>query len=143
MLKYLAGVVVIILIGLTTFFYLQKTPAEKNKPNLTPIEEQVIEFTPVTNALVGSIEKEKIGKYLTDTKGMALYVNSIDNKEKNTCTGECLKKWPIFEYDSKNLTSFTDVLSKRMNVIKRTDNIYQQYAYGDKPLYYYIEDKKV
>ena len=90
--------------------------------------------------VVGSVKSETLGEYLTDTKGMTLYVFSDDKKLQSVCKDACLQKWPPFAYDSKDPASFTDTLSKRMNVIERSDGAIQ-YAYGEKPVYYYVGDK--
>jgi predicted lipoprotein with Yx(FWY)xxD motif len=114
-----------------------KTPTATNPFIPTKTEAKI---TINTGDVVGSVTSSILGEYLTDTKGMTLYVFADDKKLSSSCTGECLKNWPIFTYDNKKITDFKDLLSKRMNVIKRTDGTYQ-YAYGEKPVYYYIGDK--
>ena len=83
---------------------------------------------------------EKVGGYLTDGKGMALYVFSDDKRLESTCYGTCAEKWPPFIYDHKQIASSSDTLTKKLNVIKRTDGTYQ-YAYGTEPIYHYVMDK--
>ena len=90
--------------------------------------------------IVGSKKSASLGEYLTDSKGMTLYTFSDDTRLTSNCTGDCLKKWPSYAYDNKNVASSTDALSKRMNVIKRSDGTYQ-YAYSVQPVYYYSGDK--
>jgi hypothetical protein len=34
------------------------------------------------------------GKYLVDSKGMTLYINTKDTADTSTCTGACAKTWP-------------------------------------------------
>ncbi len=94
----------------------------------------------VTGPLLGYAKSPALGDYITDPKGMTLYTFADDKKLESVCYGECLEKWPMFEFNNKHITEFKDSISKKVNVVKRTDN-WRQYAWGDKPLYYYIGDK--
>lgn len=105
-----------------------------------PAENENTSINLVAGSVAGSVKSDSLGEYLTDTKGMTLYVNALDEKLKSTCIGSCLKQWPMFEYDNKTITVNTDTLSKRLTVFKRSDGTYQQYAYGGRPLYYYVGD---
>ena len=93
-----------------------------------------------SKTVVSSTKSAKYGDYLTDSKGITLYVSGDDKKLQSSCNDECAKTWLPFMYDSKDLASSTDKLGKRLNVIKRSDGS-SQYAYGEKPLYYYSGDK--
>jgi predicted lipoprotein with Yx(FWY)xxD motif len=42
------------------------------------------------------VAKGKGGSYLTDAKGMALYVFKKDTPGKSVCAGECVAKWPLY-----------------------------------------------
>lgn len=79
--------------------------------------------------------------YLTDANGITLYTFSEDKELESVCSRECLKDWPIFEYDNKNMQAVTHALSKNVNVIDRADG-FLQFAYGKQPLYYYKFDAK-
>mgnify|MGYP001596332928 FL=1 len=94
-----------------------------------------------TGPVVGSVVSEEWGEYLTDSKGMTLYGNTFDKDLQSSCVDECLKNWKIFEYNNRDLSSFTDGLTKNLNVIKRTDG-YMQFTYFERPLYYYVGDTK-
>ena len=133
-------VIVVVIVGGAFWLYSQNmlgpianmvNPVSVNSNNTTP---------PVAGAIVGSKSSSSFGEYLTDTKGITLYVFADDTSLKSNCNGDCLKKWPPYMYDNRNLASSTDALSKRMNAIKRDDGTLQ-YAYGTKPVYYYIGDK--
>lgn len=93
------------------------------------------------NVLVDSMYSPKHGSYLTDSKGMTLYVYTLDERLKSKCDIMCQKTWRPFIYDGVNLDLYSDKLSQRLNVLKRDDGS-SQYAYGIKPLYYYINDNK-
>src|SRR5512134_1192538 len=40
-------------------------------------------------------EKEGIGKFLADSKGMTLYLFKKDSPGKSACAGPCVEKWPM------------------------------------------------
>jgi predicted lipoprotein with Yx(FWY)xxD motif len=97
-------------------------------------------FKFVTGPVVSSAQSPSFeGEYLADRNGMTLYVFADDTDLKSTCTGACLERWPIFEYNNEDPSQFDDRLSKRINLILRPDGLVQ-YAYGTKPLYLYIGD---
>ncbi|MEQ1678106.1 MAG: hypothetical protein ABL876_15470 [Chitinophagaceae bacterium] len=108
-----------------------KEPVVENKiPNL------------LVGPIVGVMQSPAFGNYLTDTKGRTLYVYGNDKKLESVCaTDECIKMWPPFIYDFKEVSSFDDILSRRMNVIPESKKIWPRYSYGEQPLYYYSGDK--
>jgi predicted lipoprotein with Yx(FWY)xxD motif len=73
----------------------------------------------------------KVGDYLADSKGKALYISDADTAGVSNCSGSCIETWPIY-----NAASATDKLQDSVTVIKRTDGK-SQYAYKGMPLYYY------
>jgi predicted lipoprotein with Yx(FWY)xxD motif len=84
-------------------------------------------------AKVGDTAK---GKALVDTKGMTLYILDRDNVAgKSTCNGQCATNWPPFmaAADGHAMGSWT--------IITRDDGS-KQWAYKNKPLYYWKDDKK-
>ena len=137
-----ALIIVLIFIGGIVFLPIDKMFLTKNLERVSNfVKDNKTNYGFVSGVVVGSAKSDSFGEYLTDTKGMTLYTFADDKKSFSNCTGDCLKEWPIFEYDNKDITSFTDVLSKKISVVKRVDNSYQQYAYNDKLLYYYAGDK--
>ncbi|MFD2922201.1 hypothetical protein [Halobacillus naozhouensis] len=42
------------------------------------------------------MENEKVGRYLSDSEGMTLYIFKNDEKGLSNCTGKCLSNWPAF-----------------------------------------------
>jgi predicted lipoprotein with Yx(FWY)xxD motif len=50
---------------------------------------------------VQSMQKDGIGQYLADGKGMTLYYFAKDSPGKSVCTGDCLTKWPPLLVDGK------------------------------------------
>lgn len=118
----------VLLLGLVAagIWFAQKTRPENSVPISDPY------------AVVASRDSST-GSYLTDMQGKTLYVFLRDKNLESACKDECLAKWPIFEFNNKDLSRATDPLSKNINVIKRSDGMYQ-YAYAGKPLYYYVGD---
>ncbi len=115
--------VIVLFIGLVWFL---QNRAPQNKADST--------------AIVSSRTSET-GNYLTDMEGRTLYYSTEDKPLESKCVDKCAEQWPIFEYNNKDLTLATDPLSKRLNIIKRADGLWQ-YSYDVKPLYYYASDKK-
>jgi predicted lipoprotein with Yx(FWY)xxD motif len=83
-------------------------------------------------------QKEVIGNYLVDGKGMTLYYFKKDQKNKNSCTGPCLEKWPIYSggriqaprgSDAGEFGEFTRADGKKQSTFKGW------------PLYYFAGDK--
>jgi len=137
-------IIVLVIVGGLVFYFKGELPFGREDGNINTDAVKNndsgsgLDF--VSGEVVGSVKSATLGEYLTDTKGMTLYVFADDKKLESSCTGTCLEMWPAFVFDNKDLKASTDTLSKRMNVIKRTDGTYQ-YAYGEKPVYYYAGDK--
>ncbi|MCZ6874231.1 MAG: hypothetical protein O7G88_12010 [bacterium] len=77
----------------------------------------------------------KLGKVLTDGKGMTLYTFDKDTPGKSNCKGKCAKAWPpvMAGADAK--------ASGKFSIITRGDGS-KQWAYGSLPLYGWFKDKK-
>lgn len=83
-------------------------------------------------------EKEGIGSYLADNKGMTLYYFKKDSPGKSACTGACLEKWPIFY--AEKISAPKGVAAKDFGTITREDGK-KQTTYKGWPLYYFFQDK--
>ncbi|MGO6819866.1 hypothetical protein ACCS67_34285 [Rhizobium brockwellii] len=77
----------------------------------------------------------KMGKVLATEKGMVLYTFDKDTKDKSNCDKDCLKKWPAFHAGAKAKAE------GEWTLVKAADGK-EMWAYGGKPLYTYVEDKK-
>lgn len=86
-----------------------------------------------TSSIITTKTDSKLGQYLADSKGKALYTYGADTTGVSNCTGSCLATWPIYE-----ATNTTD-LPANVTVITRSDGT-KQYAYKGMPLYYYTGD---
>jgi predicted lipoprotein with Yx(FWY)xxD motif len=82
------------------------------------------------------------GKMLTDAKGMTLYVFDKDSKDKSTCTGDCLTKWPPFTVANAGAAMKAAAgVTGKLGTIKRDDGKLQVTING-MPLYYFAQDKQ-
>ncbi len=125
------AIILVLVLGLVVFS--DSKPVTENESETS---ESNLNLT--AGPIVGSVKSETLGEYLTDTTGKTLYVFSDDKKLESVCKDDCLNKWPPFVAE-KDPATFTDKLTKRMNIIKRSDGSIQ-YAYGEKPVYYFAED---
>ncbi|MCL4384547.1 hypothetical protein M1116_03770 [Patescibacteria group bacterium] len=93
--------------------------------------------TAPTNSSVVNVKNDpNKGSRLVSSTGMALYVFDNDKKDMSTCTGTCATTWPPYTVGTMTPGS----LPTGVIVIKRSDGS-QQYAYQNRPLYFYFKDK--
>jgi predicted lipoprotein with Yx(FWY)xxD motif len=81
----------------------------------------------------------KLGQYLTDAKGMTLYVYKNDTSGVSNCTGACAQAWPPFVVSS--LPTVAQGVTGTLSLITRSDGT-QQVAINGRPLYFFASDKK-
>ncbi len=84
-------------------------------------------------------KKDGLGSYLTDIKGMTLYMFKKDSSGKSACEGPCVENWPLFfreKVDAKDGLAPGD-----FGTITRADGK-KQTTYKGMPLYYFIKDTK-
>jgi predicted lipoprotein with Yx(FWY)xxD motif len=82
-------------------------------------------------------KNEKVGSYLTDAKGMTLYVFKKDTPGKSACAGDCVAKWPLYQGQVEPTGSLK---AADFGTITREDN-QKQTTYKGMPLYYFAADK--
>jgi predicted lipoprotein with Yx(FWY)xxD motif len=82
--------------------------------------------------------KAGVGNYLADGTGRALYFFKNDAMNKNSCTGPCLKKWPVYYADPLTAPAGSDAGS--FGAFTRKDGK-QQSTFKGWPLYYFAGDK--
>lgn len=90
-------------------------------------------------ATVGIKAKDGIGNYLTDEKGMTLYLFKKDTPGKSACAGPCVDKWPLFA--AEVVTVPEGLIAADFAVITRDDGK-KQTTYKGLPLYYFFKDVK-
>jgi len=81
---------------------------------------------------------EKLGSFLTDAKGMTLYLFKKDSPGKSACAGPCVEKWPVYFREKVGITG--KLKAKDFSTITRDDG-QKQTAYKKMPLYYFAADK--
>ncbi|MEB3816597.1 MAG: hypothetical protein LRS46_01450 [Desulfurococcales archaeon] len=110
-----------------------------------PIVTTTTTTTPMTTAKpaeaynVRIAYSEKYGFYLTDGRGMTLYIFSADYDGKSHCTGQCAKNWPPFYVEQIKPAPGLD--PRDFGVITRPDGT-KQVTYKGHPLYYFHKDEK-
>ncbi|MGZ8474528.1 MAG: COG4315 family predicted lipoprotein [Candidatus Deferrimicrobiaceae bacterium] len=90
------------------------------------------------NHAVKLTQKDGVGKFLTDAKGMTLYIFKRDSPGKSVCEGPCVEKWPL--YFREKVAVPEGVKAGDFGTIKREDGK-KQTTYKGWPLYYYVGDK--
>lgn len=83
-------------------------------------------------------KKEGVGAYLTDSKGMTLYIFKKDSPDKSACAGDCVTRWPLFA--AEKVTAPEGVKASDFGTITRDDGK-KQTTYKGAPLYYFFKDK--
>lgn len=83
-------------------------------------------------------EKAGVGKFLTDSKGMTLYIFKKDSPGKSACAGPCVEKWPLYFREKVSVPD--GVLGGDFGTINREDEK-RQTTYKGSPLYYFAGDK--
>ncbi|WP_242360503.1 hypothetical protein [Anaeromyxobacter sp. SG17] len=84
-------------------------------------------------------KSDKVGSYLTDDKGMTLYVFKMDAGGKSACAGPCVANWPI--YYREKVEPAGGPSAGDFGTITREDGK-KQTTYKGKPLYTFVGDKK-
>lgn len=83
-------------------------------------------------------KKDGVGSFLTDIKGMTLYVFKKDAAGKSACEGECVAKWPL--YYVEKVAAKEGLKDADFGTITRADGK-KQTTYKGLPLYFFIGDK--
>jgi predicted lipoprotein with Yx(FWY)xxD motif len=83
-------------------------------------------------------EKDGVGKFFTDSKGMTLYIFKKDSPGKSVCAGPCVEKWPLYFRETVSVPEGVNV--GNFGTITREDGK-RQTTYKGWPLYYYAGDK--
>ena len=79
----------------------------------------------------------ELGEVLTGPNGMTLYTFTNDKQPgKSACNGPCAENWPPFRPEAT-----ASAPKEPLSIISRDDGT-KQYAYKDKPLYYWKNDKQ-
>jgi predicted lipoprotein with Yx(FWY)xxD motif len=83
-------------------------------------------------------EKDGVGKFFADSKGMTLYIFKKDSPGKSACAGQCVDRWPLYSHEAVAVPE--GVKSGDFGTITREDGKLQS-TYKGWPLYYFQGDK--
>lgn len=114
------------------FFFRSSNLYGTNRPATSPAA-SVSSSTAASGPIISTKTDPKLGDYLVDASGNALYTNSTDSPGVSNCSGSCAAAWPAY-----TATVSTD-LPTNVTVITRADGS-QQYAYKGMPLYRFSGD---
>ena len=81
----------------------------------------------------------KLGRYLIDEDGKALYLFEKDTSPKSTCYGACAQEWPPVTTSGKPVAE-AGATGSKLSTSMRTDGT-AQVVYDGHPLYYFAGDK--
>jgi predicted lipoprotein with Yx(FWY)xxD motif len=81
------------------------------------------------------------GDYLTDGKGMSLYMFDLDQPFKSNCTGDCLRTWPAYTIEDTGIFIREGIKEDLIGMISREDGL-KQLTYNQMPLYFYSLDRR-
>jgi predicted lipoprotein with Yx(FWY)xxD motif len=135
--KIVAALVVIIIVvaGGYAIFHKSNNNNSSTKPSTSNSNTAKSNAPAVNNAVLITKTDSKLGQYLADPSGKALYTYNADSNGVSNCTGSCLANWPAY-VDTGSTTN----LPAGVTVIKRSDNGQMQYAFNGQPLYYFTSD---
>lgn len=85
-------------------------------------------------------KNSKLGKILTDSKGMTLYMFTPDKGGKPVCYGKCAKTWPPLTTQGKPKAA-KGVSASGLGTVPRKDGS-TQVTYKGHPLYHFASDSK-
>lgn len=84
-------------------------------------------------------KNDKLGSFLVDDKGMALYLFTKDTPNTSSCYGGCATAWPPLLTTGAPVAG-NGIDTAKLGTTKRTDGT-TQVTYNGWPLYYYAKDK--
>ncbi len=142
--------VIALLVGLFGGYYYEKTKLTKmmadqaqsyqtqlDQAKQAGAQSAAMQPTQAVSEPIAMSNSAKVGSYVTDPKGMALYTYAKDTTNVSNCTGACLSKWPPFLVSGSVPTNLPAHLGTFKNAQGQT-----QYTWNGMPLYYYAGDTK-
>jgi LPXTG-motif cell wall-anchored protein len=86
------------------------------------------------------VDDPKLGKFLTDDKGMTLYMYTRDTANTSNCYDQCATRWPALVQAAGQPVAPAG-LTGALATAARKDGT-QQVTYNGMPLYYFAQDTK-
>ena len=135
---YLVFSALAVLVLLATACGPQATPTAAPPPPTTAPATQPASV-PVTGAATVSLGKsDALGTFLTDDKGMTLYLFTKDTPNTSVCYDKCATAWPPLLTNGKPAAG-DGVDASKLGTTTRKDGA-TQVTYNGWPLYYYFKD---
>jgi predicted lipoprotein with Yx(FWY)xxD motif len=134
-------ILVLIIVGLVAFVgwyvFHTKSNTDATYGNAANVQSNLPTKTKASTTaskIVQTKTDSKLGQYLADANGNALYTYDKDTDNTSNCSGSCLTNWPAYKATSTSATLPTNV-----GTITRSDGGVQ-YTYKKKPLYTFTSD---
>jgi predicted lipoprotein with Yx(FWY)xxD motif len=86
------------------------------------------------------LRPSRYGSALFDGRGFVLYAFTKDARGKSACSGACAAAWPPYVVRQRARAG-AGVTASLLGRTRRRDGSYQV-TYADRPLYYYIGDRR-
>lgn len=125
--------VIIALLGFVVWYVFHTKSSTDNTYGNVSNTQTTPQTSTAAKPVVQTKTDSKIGKYLADGNGMALYTYNQDTDNTSNCTDSCLSNWPAYKATS------TSSLPANVGTINRADGTVQ-YTYNKKPLYTFTGD---
>ncbi len=132
--KKALAIIVVIVVVVAGIGYVAMHKTSKNSATGKTAATTNSTSTAVNNAVLQTKTDARLGAYLTDPSGKALYTYGGDSTGVSNCTASCLASWPAYK------ASNSAALPANVTAITRSDNGQMQYAYKGMPLYYFVSD---
>jgi predicted lipoprotein with Yx(FWY)xxD motif len=87
------------------------------------------------------VEVPEHGRIVGTARGMSLYVNDADTRERIRCTGSCAVTWHPVEVADEHVEAKVDGVNGTFGVVERPDGTLQLTLTG-RPLYTYAKDSR-
>jgi len=84
---------------------------------------------------------EELGSFLTDARGMTLYLFTVDGPGKSNCYEQCAVNWPPFLLDEGQQLTAGEGITGDLGSTSRDDGG-EQVTYNGFPIYYWLNDEE-
>jgi predicted lipoprotein with Yx(FWY)xxD motif len=122
----------------------ESTPTPPSTDNVSSrrIDEDNTSLPPANENFLNIGKNDKVGEYLSDTRGLALYAFELDGPNESKCVGPCTEKWTplLVKGISFPPTVASKLDAKLVGLFDRGDGY--QASYNKLPLYLYKPDRK-
>ena len=116
------------------------TAVSKATAAATVVPETTAAATAVSVDTIVVATDATFGEFLTDAKGMALYLYTADSAGQSACSGDCLAAWPALTVAEGTTPVGGAGVNGKLGTITRDDGTLQV-TINDLPLYYFAQDK--